>query len=109
MIKTGNYISKERIAENKPFWMAQTERFSSLYARINNKLEAMESFRQKVIAPVYETHNANMLSRLVNDEGMVQDDFLKVTLQQSNDFRIKTTPGGVFFQLDKLFIPVTEL
>ena len=109
MIKTGNYISKERIAENKPFWMAQTERFSSLYARINNKLEAMESFRQKVIAPVYETHNANMLSRLVNDEGMVQDDFLKVTLQQSNDFRIKTTPGGVFFQLDKLFLPVSEV
>jgi len=109
MLKTGQYITRDRLLENKPFWMVQTEKFSSFYARINNNLEAMENFRQKVVSPVYETHNVNMINQLIGDDGVVQDDFLKVTLQQSNDFRIKTTPGGVFFQLDKLFLPVSEV
>ncbi len=109
MSKAGQYINRERFLENKPFWMIQTEKFSSLFSRIKDKLEAVENFRKKVLVPVYETHNANLLSQLISDEGVVQDDFLKVTLQQTNDFRIKTTPGGVYFQLDKLFLPISEV
>lgn len=109
MVKTCKYITRERLLENKPFWMVQTEKFSSLFNRIKDKLEAVESFRHKVVAPVYETHNVNLLNRLIDEDGTVQDDFLKVTLQQTNDFRINITPGGVYFQLDKLFLPISEV
>lgn len=109
MVKTGQCIVGNRLLESKPFWLAQTERFSSFYSRIQNNVEAVESFRQKVIAPIYETHNVNLLNRLVDDDGVVQDDFLKVPFQQSNDFRIKINPGGVYFQLDKLFLPISEV
>jgi len=109
MIKTCKYITKDRLLENKPFWVVQTEKFSSLFSRIKDKLEAVESFRHKVVAPVYDTHNVNMLNQLIDDSGVVQDDFLKVTLQQTNDFRINVTPGGVYFQLDKLFLPISEV
>ena len=109
MSKTCQYITRDRLLENKPFWMVQTEKFSSFFNRIKDNLEAMENFRHKVVAPVYETHNVNMLNQLVSSDGVVQDDFLKVTLQQSNDFRIKVSPGGVYFQLDKLFLPISEV
>ena len=109
MVKTCKYITRDHLLENKPFWMVQTEKFSSLFNRIKDKLEAVESFRHKVVAPIYETHNVNLLNKLVGDDGIVQDDFLKITLHQTNDFRINITPGGVYFQLDKLFLPISEV
>ncbi len=109
MVKTCKYITRDRLLENKPFWMVQTEKFSSLFNRIKDKLEAVESFRHKVVAPVFETHNVNLMNQLISDDGVVQDDFLKVSLQQTNDFRINVTPGGVYFQLDKLFLPISEV
>ena len=109
MVKASQYVTRGSILENKPFWMVQTEKFSSFFTRIKDKLEAMDNFRTKVIVPVYETHNAHFISELISPEGVVQDDYLKVTLEQSSDFRIKTSPGGIFFQLDKLFLPVSEV
>lgn len=109
MLKAGQHMTSGSVLENKPFWQVQTEKFSSFYSRIKDKLEAMENFKQQVVTPIYETHNANLLSELVSSEGVVQDEYLKVTLQQSTDFRIKTTPGGIYFQLDKLFLPISEV
>lgn len=109
MLATCRHVTSKRILDNKPFWMVQTEKFSSLFSRIKGSLEAVEKIRRIVIYPVYDVNNASMLDEIFDSEGKVQDEYLRITLQQSNDFKINVKPGGVYFQLDKLFLPISEV
>lgn len=109
MLNTCKYVVSNRILENKPFWMVQTEKFASFFNRVKNKLESMEKVRHKIVTPVYDNYNANLTSQLINSDGVVQDDYIKVNLQQSNDFKINVKPGGVYFQLEKVFLPISEV
>ena len=115
MLETLTYISRGNIMENKPSYTVQTEKFFSFYEKIassseKDKQTLLENLKQKVVGPVYDKYSLNFLNKLVSDEGKVEDSFIKVPASASGDsLKIRTTPGGIYFQISKVFLPISEV
>lgn len=101
------YITKQDIMDTKPSWMTQTDKFFSLFERLHNKDEAMDNLKKKVIFPVYNKHYSVICSKIIDDENVVQDDFLKISTD--NNDRLRTTPQGLFFGVSTVFLPISEV
>ena len=111
MLETLSYLSRGRIMLGKQPYHVQTEKFSSFYDKVSEDDTLLQNLQNKVIVPVFNTHSMSFLSPLVNAEGKVDDEFLKCQKKEddSKDFKIKTAPDGIYFQISKVFLPVSEV
>ena len=115
MLETLNYSSRGDIMGSKPSHTIQTEKFFSFYEKVMTSPEAeqevlLQNLRNKVVAPVYEKHSVSFMNNLVGEDGKVADDFLKISATKDDDsLKIRTTPDGVYFQISKVFLPVSEV
>ena len=115
MLETLNYASKGNFIGTKPSHTVQTEKFFSFYEKVmsssgSDQTVLMENLRSKVVAPVYEKYSINFMNHLVSSEGSVEDDFLKVKGgDDQGSLKIRITPDGLFFQISKVFLPVSEV
>lgn len=115
MLETLNYSSRGDIMGSKPSHTIQTEKFFSFYEKVMTSPDSeqevlLQNLRNKVVAPVYEKHSVSFMSNLVGEDGKVADDFLKISATRDDDsLKIRTTPDGVYFQISKVFLPVSEV
>lgn len=114
MLETLNYVSRGGIVGNKPSHTVQTEKFFSFYEKIVSSPEKdrqtlIENLRQKVVGPVYDSYSLNFINKLVSDEGKVEDAFIKVSSSEGDSLKIRTCPDGIYFQISKVFLPVSEV
>lgn len=109
MMETVSYASGGGIMSGKPSYQVQTEKFSSFYDKVKENDEMVDNLRKKVVVPVFNSHSMSFLSNLVGSDGKVQDDFLKVSKVDDSDFKIKVNPEGIYFQVSKVFLPVSEV
>ena len=109
MMETVSYASGGSIMSGKPSYQVQTEKFSSFYDKVKENEEMVDNLRKKVVVPVFNSHSMSFLSNLVGSDGKVQDEFLKVSRVDDSDFKIKVNPDGIYFQVSKVFLPVSEV
>ena len=114
MLETLNFASRGTIIANKPSHTVQTEKFFSFYEKVasssgNDRQTLIENLKTKVVSPVYDQYSINFLNQLVSDEGKVEDAFLKVSQTERDSLKIRTTPDGLYFQISKVFLPVSEV
>lgn len=115
MIQSGKYVYQNEGMLGKPFWLAQSEKFSSFYERIKRKEEAIDKLKLDVFKPVFSKYELEFNSKLINDENKVQDEFLKVLLEDeeasssssSMDLMINNS-RGLYFKAGKLPLPFSE-
>lgn len=108
MVQTGKHIFQREAMISKPSWLIQSEKFSSFIDRIKRKEEALDKLKIDVFKPVYEKHEADFNSSLVNSDNVVVDDFIKIIEDESEDFRLPRQQG-LYFQADKLYLPFSEV
>lgn len=111
MLETMSHVAGERIMSGKQPHHVQTEKFSSFFDKISDNEEMLTNLSKKVVVPVFNTHSISLLSPLIGADGRVEDAFLKVEKDKEEDssFKIKTTPDGVFFQISKVFLPISQV
>ena len=114
MLETLNFVSSGNIISNKPSHTVQTEKFFSFYEKVassqsSDRQVLIDNLQSKVVSPVYDKYSLNFLNRLVSDEGKVEDSFLKVSATDKDSLKIRTTPEGLYFQISKVFLPVSEV
>lgn len=110
MIQSGKFVYQNEGMISKPYWLNQCEKFSSFYERIKRKEEAVDKLKFDVFKPVFSKYELEFNSKLINDENKVQDDFLKVSLEEdtSMDTLMINEPKGLFFKAGKLPLPFSE-
>ena len=108
MLNTGKYLSRAELLAGKPSWLSQTERFSSFFGRIKDEETLVESFRSKFALPLYRRYSVNLNSKLIDTENKVQDAYIKIKVNNSTEFKLKTEPEGIYFNIDRFFLPVSE-
>lgn len=109
MIQSGKFVYQNEGMVSKPFWLNQSEKFSSFYERIKRKEEALDKLKIDVFKPVFTNHELEFNSKLINDENKVQDEFLKIdTQEETDDTLIINNPRGLFFKAGKLALPFSE-
>lgn len=114
MLETLNFVSSGHIISNKPSHTVQTEKFYSFYEKVassqsSDRQVLIDNLQSKVVSPVYDQYSLNFLNQLVSDEGKVEDSFLKVSPADRDSLKIRTTPEGLYFQISKVFLPVSEV
>jgi hypothetical protein len=111
MLETMSRVARERIMSGKQSHHVQTEKFSSFFDKISDNEEMLTNLSKKVVVPVFNSHSLSLLSPLIGADGKVEDSFLKIEKEGEDDssFKIKTTPDGVFFQISKVFLPISEV
>ena len=112
MLETLTYLSRGRIMLGKQPYHVQTEKFSSFYDKVSEDETLLQNLQAKVVVPVFNTHSMSFLNSLVGADGKVSDDFLKCGKKEEDDgsdFKIKTAPDGIYFQISKVFLPVSEV
>lgn len=108
MSNTGKYLSRGELLAGKPSWLGQTERFSSFFDRIKDNSEIIEKFRTRVVLPLYNRYNVNLNSKLIDTDNKVQDTYIKIKINNTNDFKLKTEPEGIYLNIERFFLPVSE-
>ena len=110
MIQSGKYVYQNEGMVSKPFWLNQSEKFSSFYERIKRKNEAIDKLKLDVFKPIFTKFELEFNSKLINDENKVQDDFIKVTINEEDENNNLTinNPRGLFFKAGKLPLPFSE-
>ena len=111
MLETLNFVSRGRIMLGKQPYHVQTEKFSSFYDKVSEDESLLQNLQSKVVVPVFNTHSMSFLNPLVGTDGKVSDEFLKCQKKDddSSEFKIKTAPDGIYFQIAKVFLPVSEV
>ncbi len=110
MLETLTYLSRGRIMLGKQPYHVQTEKFSSFFDKVAEDETLLQNLQSKVVVPVFNTHSMSFLNALVGADGKVADEFLKCSKkEEGSDFKIKTTPEGIYFQISKVFLPVSEV
>ena len=111
MLETMSRVARERIMSGKQSHHVQTEKFSSFFDKISDNDEMLSNLSKKVVVPVFNAHSLSLLSSLIGVDGKVEDSFLKIEKDSEDDtsFKIKTTPEGIFFQISKVFLPISEV
>lgn len=114
MMETLSYVSRDNIVTSKPSHTVQTEKFFSFYEKLMASSETdrqvlVDNLRNKVVSPVYDKYSLNFLNHLVTEEGKVEDAFLKISAQDRDSLKIRTVPDGLYFQISKVFLPVSEV
>lgn len=107
MIQAGKHIYQQEAMASKPSWLVHSEKFSSFYERIKRNEEALDKMKHDVVRPVFGNYELEFNSKLINENSVVQDEFLKVELEESEDFTI-SAPKGLFFKAGKLYLPFSE-
>ena len=103
-------LSRGRIMLGKQPYHVQTEKFSSFFDKVAEDETLLQNLQSKVVVPVFNTHSMSFLNSLVGADGKVADDFLKCAKkEEGSDFKIKTAPEGIYFQISKVFLPVSEV
>ena len=109
MLNTCNFINKNTDLHTKSSWSIQTEKFSSFFERIRTNNEVIENLRSKVVYPIFDSNSSFLLGKLIDDKNVVQDDFMKVSEDNSNDFKLTTGARGIVISVSKLFLPISEV
>lgn len=111
MLETLTYLSRGRIMLGKQPYHVQTEKFSSFYDKVSEDETLLQNLQAKVVVPVFNNHSMSFLNPLVGADGKVADEFLKCSKkeEEGSDFKIKTAPDGIYFQISKVFLPVSEV
>ena len=112
MLETLSYVSRGRIMMGKQACHVQTEKFSSFFEKVSEDDLLLENLQKKVVVPLFNTNSMSFLSPLIDANGKVSDDFLKCQKREEEDdgsFKIRTNPDGIYFQISKVFLPVSEV
>ena len=109
MLNTCNFLNKNTDLQTKSSWSIQTEKFSSFFERIRTNSEVIENLRSKVVHPIFDSNSSFVLGKLINEDNVVQDDFMKVSEDDSEEFKIKTGARGITISVSKLFLPISEV
>ena len=109
MLTTCNFLNKNTDSNTKSSWSIQTEKFSSFFERIRSNSEVIENLRSKVVYPIFDSNSSFVLGKLIDEDNVVQDDFMKVTEDESGDFKLKTGARGITISVSKLYLPISEV
>ena len=109
MVNACSHITRTEILDGKPSWMIQSEKFSSFFDRIRDNQDAVSNFKSKILSPVFGEYHNDLINSIINDNDVVQDDFLKTVFEEDKVFKLRSKPVGLFFNIDKLFLPVSEV
>ena len=109
MVNACSHITRTEILDGKPSWMIQSEKFSSFFDRIRDNEDAVSNFKSKILSPVFGEYHNDLINSIINDNDVVQDDFLKTVFEEDKVFKLRSKPVGLFFSIDKLFLPVSEV
>jgi len=109
MVQTGKHIYQQEGMISKPYWLNQSEKFSSFFERIKRNEEAIDKLKLEVVKPVFQTYELDFSSKLINDKNIVQDDFLKNREKENDEELTLNKPDGLFFNVDTLFLPFSEV
>jgi hypothetical protein len=112
MLETLSYVSRGRIMMGKQACHVQTEKFSSFFEKVSEDDLLLENLQKKVVVPLFDTHSMSFLTPLIDSDGKVSDEFLKCQKKEDEDegsFKIRTNPDGIYFQISKVFLPISEV
>jgi len=111
MLETLTFVSRGRIMLGKQPYHVQTEKFSSFFDKVSEDETLLQNLQSKVVVPLFNTHSKSFLNPLVGADGKVSDEFLKCQKKDddTSEFKIKTAPEGLYFQISKVFLPVSEV
>jgi hypothetical protein len=111
MLETLTFVSRGRIMLGKQPYHVQTEKFSSFFDKVSEDETLLQNLQSKVVVPLFNTHSMSFLNPLVGADGKVSDEFLKCQKKDddTSEFKIKTAPEGLYFQISKVFLPVSEV
>ena len=109
MLDTVNYLAQGSHGV-KPSFQVQTEKFSSFFDKIVDTPELLTNFKEKVVLSLYQREMLSILRPLTSEDGKVQDDFIKVRSEDGDgQFQLRTNPKGLYFQISKVFLPLSEV
>jgi len=111
MMQTYQYSIKGNFNPTKPFWAVQVEKFSSLFDKIRDNQEMVDNLKSKVVSQFFQDNTFSLTNRLINEDGSVDDSFIKLNkgYDEGDSFKIRTTPSGLYFQVSKVFLPLSEV
>lgn len=109
-VDTYQYITRGSIFANKPSWVVETEKFSSFFQKISENEEMMSNLRKKLVLPFYEEHCLEVLRPIIKEDSTLDDSFLKLPKEEDSgdSFKVRTHPKGLYFQISKVFLPLSE-
>jgi len=111
MMQTYHFSTQGKFNTSKPFWAVQVEKFSSLYDKIKDNQEMVDNLKNKVVSQFYRDNSFSLANKLINEDGSVDDLFMKLEKGYDEDetYKIRTTPRGLYFQVSKVFLPLSEV
>jgi len=112
MMQTFYFSARGQMMASKPGWAVQVEKFSSLFDKIKDNQEMVDNMKQRVVASFFREHTFSLANRLINDDGTVDDSFLKLDKGEEDDgdsYKIRTQPKGLYLQVSKVFLPLSEV
>lgn len=112
MVDTGRVVMRETFGMQKPSWLSQTERFESFFSQLSADQAGVDSFRDKFVVPLFTTSKESVTSRIINDNDVIQDQFIKV--KEDTQLRLNKAPRGLHLHSDEgsalksLYLPISE-
>jgi hypothetical protein len=113
MVDAGRQMMRETFGMQKPSWLSQTERFESFFSQLAVDDSAIDSFKEKFVVPLYKKHELSFTAPVINDNDVIQDDFIKIKGEETQ-LKLRKEPRGLFLHSDEgaalksLYLPISE-
>jgi len=112
MVDAGRRSMCDNFGSSKPSWLSQTERFESFFSQLSENKDACNNFRKKFVIPLYSTNSESFTRKIIGDNDVIQDDFIKI--KEDVDLKLRRTPRGLYLHskegesLKSLYLPISE-
>ena len=112
MMQTFYFCTRGQMLASKPSWAVQVEKFSSLFDKIKDNQEMVDNLKYKVVASFFKDNTFSLTNPIIRQDGTVDDSFLKLDKNEDEEdgsYKIRTSPRGLYLQISKVFLPLTEV
>lgn len=107
MVQSGKYLYRQQGMVEKPFWLVQSEVFSSFFEKIKHNEQGVDKLKNDVVKPIYEEYEINFNTDLIDSSNKVQDDFLKVDINK-NELKV-VNASGLVIKAGKGLLPFSDV
>lgn len=107
MVQSGKYLYRQQGMVEKPFWLVQSEVFSSFFEKIKHNEQGVDKLKNDVVKPIYEEYEINFNTELIDSSNKVQDDFLKVDINK-NELKV-VNASGLVIKAGKGLLPFSDV
>jgi hypothetical protein len=108
MIQAGKHVYRQKNMVEKPFWLVQSEVFSSFFEKIKHNEQGVNKLKNDVFKPLYEEYEGHFNGNLIDPNNKVQDDFLKVDVNDKQEGVRIVKSQGLFFKAGKGCLPFSD-